>query len=612
MPIKLKKSALDHLTSLHTRAQGINNNLSMLRRRFTMIDMAMERTSEVTLEKLKSIRSAELGRKDRMRNLEVPIIAENVDTLHTKLCDRLTTGYPIFAMIGQPSNTESLRVANQWTALMEQDQDRFGWKPELMDTLLDSVKYNVAAVELTWATGTSSAMVVQTAGQQRVAQSTPYSGCKIRNIDKYNFVFDPTVPLHLLQSRGVYAGYIERMSFLNVVELMAEQNPDYRLVDVLSNALLHMGSSNNYDAPDLHPLESYKQTGSETDWATHFGVATPSSSLLSHVGKYEVFTLYYRCIPQHIGISAKDFGQASANKPVVFKLLFIGTQLVYAEPLTLPFGGLPIFASHLCNSTLGFRINSFAENLDDLQDAGSAMLNGSIASMRKAVSDRMLYDPRFIKSEDINSPNPSSKIPVRVFGMGNKLSDSYAVVPYRDDISQWLMQHMQLINNMASSVSGINKATQGNFTKGNRTMQEFNTVVDNSEARLHKYAENLEARFFAPLKQALKLLYLQNVTGQDIVSRTLEQTVRVDPIAMLKNEVAFRMADGLNSAAKQLNTEVLTAALTTLAQNPVIGQQYDSAAVYADLLLSAKVDISKYRIQQQPTQQQQTPPSGGQ
>lgn len=607
MPIKLKKHTLEHLAQLHTRATATNSLLGTLRNRFAMVDMAIERTSEVTLQKLQSIRSAELGRKDRLRNMEVPLMAEKVDTLQTKLVDKLLTGYPVFAMVGQKGNKASIDVANQYTALMEQDQERFGWQAELMDTLNDAVRYNVAAVELSWAQGRTSSLVLRTAGATRVAESADYSGILLRNLDKYNFVFDTTVPLHQLQSKGVFAGYIERLSFLGVYELLNELNPEYKLQDHISSALLSPTNMPNYFEPMLHPLEANKQQPSQqvqTDWAAHFGFNSADKNGLPHTaGKYEVFTLYYRCIPMHIGITAKDAGDdIDVRKSAVLKLVFIGTKLVYAQPMSLAYGGLPIFAAHLRNGQRGFGVNSFAEDLEDLQDSASAMLNGSIASMRKAVSDRMLYDPRYIKSEDINSANPSSKIPVRVFGMGTKLGDTFAVVPYRDDISQWLFQHMQLTNQMADSVSGVNRATQGNFTKGNRTMQEFNTVMDNSEARLHKYAINIEARLFAPLKQAIKLLYLQNVSSQDIVSRTLETTVKVNPTEMLKYEVTYRMADGLNSVGKQLNTDVLTAALNTIAQSPVLATRYDVAGIFSELMAAGRIDIGKYEIPQQPQQ----------
>lgn len=606
MPIRYQRKTIEHFESLFDKYAPLGGVLDRLRKRFCYVDMAIERTSDVTREKLKSLQASKLGRKDRMRNYEVPIMAEKVDTMHTKLTDLLLTGYPIFAMTGVAGNADTQKVANQFTALMEQDQERFGWQAELSDCLNDAVRYNIAAAEVSWDSGTTSSVVTVRAGEQRVAKSEDYFGVRLAHIDPYNFVFDTTVPLHELQSKGVYAGYFKRHSYLSALEFIGKLNPAYRQQDNISRALAGSGACYKYYEPELHPLDSDKSTTSSQNWAEHFGIS-PVAGIKDAptLGRYEILTLYYRCIPAHIGITTNDTLEDTL-KAAVFKLVYMGNMLIYAEPLTLAYAGLPIFAAHLRNSKKGFGANSFAEDMEDIQDSATAMLNGSLNSMRKAVGDRMLYDARFIKSDDINSPNPVSKIPVRVHGFGTKLSDTYAVIPYRDDISQWMFQHIQFASSMADSVSGINRATQGNFTKGNRTLQEFNTIMDNAEGRLYKHAMQLEARFFAPMKRAIKLLYMQNVSSQDILSRTLDSKVQIDPIQMLRNEAVFKMADGLNSVAKQLNTEVLVAALNTIAQSPVLAQQYNVAGIFAELMRSQRVDIDKYAIQQA------QPPAGGQ
>ena len=610
MALRYKRNTLEHFSRLYHRYINIGNVTTRLRNRFEYIDMAIERTSDTTREKLKSLQAHRLGRKDRMRSYEVPLIAEKVDTLHTKLTDFLLTGSPVFAMVGVRGNAQSQNVANQYTALMEQDQERFGWQSELSDCLRDSIVYNCMAMELTWASGATSSLVTQSAGQARTARSEEYQGIKLKHIDPYNFVFDTTVPLHELQSRGTHAGYLERHSYLSLYELLQTLDPAYKQPDAIAMALKGSNATSNYFEPTLHPLEQDKRNADEMNWAEHFGLAaangTVDADAQATVGRYEVFTLYYRCIPAHVGIGSNDTLQ-DAMKSAVFKLVYIGDALIYAQPLAQAFAGLPIFAAHLRNGKRGFGVNSFAEDLEDVQDSATAMLNGSLSSMRKAVGDRMLYDARFIKSEDINSANPVSKIPVRIHGFGTKLSDTYAVVPYRDDISQWMFQHIQFAGTMADNVSGINRATQGNFTKGNRTMQEFNTIMDNSEGRLYKHAIQLESRFFAPLKRAIKLVYMQNVSSQDIISRTLEQNVRIDPMEMLKYEVVYRMADGINSVGKQMNTDVLTAALNTIAQSPVLATRFDIAGIFAELMATQRVDLTRYALQQQEQPAQEQP-----
>ena len=600
------KKTVEQFAALYTRYINYGNQRDLLNKRFERIERALERASTITPERQKQIAAAKLGRKDKMRSYEVPIIEEKVDTLHTKLVDKLLGGYPVFAMAGVKGNAESQRIANMYTALMEQDQERFGWDTELSDGLRSSTLFNLVAIELSWASQ-NRYMLSSNAGKERSTKAEAYSGVRLRNLDPYNFIFDPTVPLHELQSRGVYAGYIERHNYVSLHDMWLTQQDEFKLRDAMAKALTMPNNTPLYFIPELHPLDGEKSGSAQQTWSEFFDLGGGVDKQLASYGKYEVLTMYTRVIPAHFGIAS-----AEAQKPAPFKLIYVSGELVYVEPLRYAFGGLPIFAAHLRSSARGFTVSSFAENLEDIQDAASSMLNGSINSMRRAVGDRALYNPLLIRAEDINSDNPVSKIPVRLHGFNTGFNNAYQSIPYRDDISQWLFQHMQLAGTMADSVTGVNRASQGNFTKGNRTMQEFDTIMDNSEGRLHKYALTLERRLFAPLKQAIKLTYMQFVSSQDITSRTLETTVQIDPIAMLRSEVVFKMADGMNSVARQMSTDVLVAALNTIAQSPMLAGRYDVAALFAELMLTQKVDISKYQLAQQPAQTAQTGAPNGQ
>ena len=75
--------------------------------------------------------------------------------------------------------------------------------------------------------------------------------------------------------------------------------------------------------------------------------------------------------------------------------------------------------------------------------------------------------------------------------------------------------------------------------------------------------------------------------------------MRIDPMEMLKYEVVYRMADGINSVGKQMNTDVLTAALNTIAQSPVLATRFDIAGIFAELMATQRVDLTRYALQQQ-------------
>lgn len=599
------KKVLENFAALFSKFTAKGGRLDELRTRYERIDRSLERSSDLGAEKQKSLQSARLGRKDKHRALEVPLMSEKVDTLHTKLIDKLLSGYPIFAMAGIKGNPETIRVANMYTALMEQDQEHFAWDTELAEVLLDAVTYNVMAVEVTWSDRARTVMSAQAGKVERKATTTRLSGVKLKHLDPYNLIFDHTVPLHELSTRGVFAGYVERYNYIGLHDLLAELNPEFKIVDNQAAALSGVNAQTLFYVPNLHPLEQDKQQAGETDWSLEFNMGQrPDGALATGQGKFEVVTMYVRVIPHDMGIP-QAAGDRETTRAAPFKLIFVGSTLVYLEPVTYAFGGLPIFAAHLRSASRGFGINSFAENLDDMQDASSSMLNASINSMRRAVTDRGLYNPLMISPDDINSPNPVAKIPVRLHGFNANMDSAYKPMPYEDRISQYAMQHMQLASSMADAATGVNRASQGNFTKGNRTMEEFQTVMDNSEGRLHKFALNVERRLFSPLKSAIKLLYMQYVTTQDVISRTLDQTVKVEPMQMLNSEAVFKVADGLNPMSRVMSTDIAAAALNTIAQSPILAQRYDVAGLFAELMMTQQVDVSKYAIQQQ-----QQPPAG--
>ena len=82
------------------------------------------------------------------------------------------------------------------------------------------------------------------------------------------------------------------------------------------------------------------------------------------------------------------------------------------------------------------------------------MMNSVIAARRRAISDRGLYDPSRVGEEQINSDNPSAKIPVRPAAYGKPLSEAYYAIPFRDDQSGVIMQEMGSVIKLSELISG--------------------------------------------------------------------------------------------------------------------------------------------------------------
>jgi hypothetical protein len=306
-------------------------------------------------------------------------------------------------------------------------------------------------------------------------------------------------------------------------------------------------------------------------------------------GMYEVVTLYRRLIPREWEVVVPNSGQ-----PQVFKLIWVNGKLAYAEPIQAGHEFLPIVIGQMYPGDRD--VKSFVEYITDLQDLATALMTGSLDSMRRAVGDRALYDPTRIRKADIEATSPVSKIPVQTNAYQNGLESAYKQIPYEDRISGSFMQNMGVAINLAEKTTGINGSSQGSFIPGNKTTKEFDTIMSNSTARLQLGATQLEGSFLNPIKEILKLNYLVYAQAESINDKQTEVTITIDP-NMLRNDAPdFKMADGLMPSTKQASTEVLMQAMATIQNNPQLSMEYDVGGMLISILKqSGLTTLNEYK-----------------
>jgi hypothetical protein len=243
---------------------------------------------------------------------------------------------------------------------------------------------------------------------------------------------------------------------------------------------------------------------------------------------------------------------------------------------------------------LGYQTKSLAENALAFQDTASALWNSAIASRRRAISDRGLYDPSRVSSESINSDNPAAKIPVRPAAYGKPLQEAYYPIPFRDDQAGIVFQETDQILRMADKVSGQNPARQGQFVKGNKTREEFNTVMGNANGRDQTIAMLYEAQVFTPMKEMLKLNILQYQSGTQLYNRETQQAIDIDPVSLRKAVVEFKVSDGLTPTDKLVNADVLQVAMQTIASSPQLSQRYNLGPLYSYFMKTQGARIAEF------------------
>lgn len=568
-----------------------------IRTRLERADKEYQRETDRTEEQRLAKKANREGDSSRFQNMTVPVVMPQVEAAVTHQTAVYLTGSPIFGVVASPAFMDE---ALQLESILEDNSIRGGWARELMMFFRDGFKYNLSAIEVTWAEEVT--YTVETDLTKDLKRGIPkeviWSGNKIKRLDIYNTFVDTRVPPTELYKDGEFAGYTEFMSRIKLKSFIAAL-PDKIIGNITPAFESGLGSASgakdasamNYYVPSINPdvtEEDYKVAG--TNWMQWAQLSDIRNKNIDYKDGYEVTTLYAKVLPSEF-----DLRVPGNNTPQIYKLIIVNHEhIIYAEQQTNAHAYLPILLGQPLEDGLSYQTKSLADNGIPFQQLASAYMNSIIASRKRAISDRVLYDPSRITSAHINSPNPSAKIPVRPAAYGKNISDSVHQFPYREDQAGSSMQQMQAILGLANTLAGQNQASQGQFVKGNKTLHEFESVMQNANGRDQLASILLEHQVFMPMKLILKLNTLQFQGGTTIFNRDRDVEVEIDPIKLRKAVLEFRVSDGLTPASKLLNTDAFQVALQVFGSSPQIASEYNVGQLFSYFMKTQGAKISEF------------------
>jgi len=217
-----------------------------------------------------------------------------------------------------------------------------------------------------------------------------------------------------------------------------------------------------------------------------------------------------------------------------------------------------------------------------------------LAGRRRAVTDRVLYDPSRVSEGHMNSPNPSAKIPVRPSAYGKPVGEAVYQFPFRDDQAGINMQEIQALVGFSNTLQGQNAARQGQFVKGNKTDGQWESTMSNATSQDQITALLYEAQVFTPMKEVLKLNMLQYQGAASIYSPSQETVVDVDPVALRKAIINFKVTDGLLPSDKVISGDNMKIAMQVIGSSAPLAQGYNIAPMFSYLMKIDNVDFSAF------------------
>lgn len=573
----------------------INRNQD--RSRLEAIDRAYQSQLNRTEEHLRAKRANAEGDASRYQDITVPVIMPQVEAAVTHQSSVYLSGYPLFGVVSSP---EFMDAAVQLESVIEDQSIRGGWARQLTMFFRDGYKYNFAPMEISWDNEVTYAVEtnLEIDKDRGLPKEVIWSGNKLRRLDPYNTFVDKTVPPTEVYRRGEFGGFTEWMTRIELKSFIARL-PDKIIENIKPAFESGIGGTRNsqdagamnYYIPLINPIiDEVSNTHGGTNWLRWAGLSNTRNMNIDYKDNYEVTTLYAKVLPS-------EFEQRvpNSNTPQIYKLVLVNHEwIIYAELQTNAHAYLPILIGQPLEDGLAYQTKSLADNGLPFQQLSTAYMSSIIASRRRAISDRTLYDPSRITSAAINSANPSAKIPVRPSAYGKNISESVYAFPYREDQQATGMQQIQVILGMANQQVGQNRTDQGQFTKGNRTLHEFDTVMQNANGRDMLASILLEDQVFIPLKQILKLNILQFQGGTTVYNRDKEISVDVDPIVLRKAVLEFKVSDGLIPSDKIINADTLSVALQTIGNSPQIAAGYNVAPMFSYLMKTQGAHITSF------------------
>lgn len=601
--VKVSKDSQARLKEYLMQCKLLAYNNWPIRNSMIRVDQEYMRELDYTDENKKAKIANASGNSTKYRNITVPIVLPQIESAVTYQSSVFLTGTPLFGVVAAPN---VMGPAKQLETIIDNQAVRGGWIDEFIMFFRDGEKYNFGILEAEWKREMLPGFetdITNANNSARISQ-VAWDGNQVNRWDPYNTFWDLRYGTANVSKRGEFIGTTEMISR---VELKAQLISDPAVLKNNITAAFESSTPAVTVSSDSSILTYFIPQISQTklinpallgqfNWMAWAGLE-PNGNQINYKNIYMRTKLYARIIPSDFGLDVP-----AKNTPQVWKFIFVNDDvLVYAQPVSTAFNAMPVFMSQPNRDGLDYQTKSAGENQVEFQNVTTALTNSVIAARRRAISDRVLYDPSRVSEAQINSDNPSAKIPVRAAAYGKPIGEAVYQFPYSDNQSQLMFTEISQFIGMSDKLGGHNAAQQGQFVKGNKTRREYDSVMANANGRDQLKSLIYECQIFTPLKEALKNNILEKQTPATLYSRELQAPVDIDPVSLRKASLQFKISDGLIPSEKLIAGDVLGEVFQTLTQAQGIAAGYNLAPMFSYLVKTQGADLTPF--EKSPAQQ---------
>lgn len=570
-----------------------NSRNEELRNKFDEIDIAYARylNAQARKDLIQSERYGKVACKTSLSPVVSPIVISQVQSTVAYLSEVYLSGYPTFPVASTPerrTESEALEGLIQDHLTLSQSI------PELQLIFNYGARYNILAWDTVWKpiSTYNPTKQVTDLSPNSVTVKIDYKHINaIKSINLRNCHFDRTVSLADVAIDGQYAGYTEiwnRIKLKNFLNYLTSENKltyAKAVEDALSS---NLSTTDFHEDPDISNYIT-NSPNQDKNWDTFGGFTTEVPPGLRQVpsnadGVYCVTKLYVRILPSDFVMTDVP----NKNHVQIWVLYVVNRDVIISfEPYIGAYDRFGMGMSPLIDDGLQLQTQGFGEMAMPLQETVTRLMNIRFQAANRSLQDRALFNPEMIRAADINSPFMGSKIPVAPAAlMNNTMDAAYKQIPFDGRGTENVVADAMMITDWQKELSGMNNASRGQFTKGNRTLGEFDSIMTNSENRQRLPALVVEHRMMTPIKENLKLNILMYGQDTEVISPRTNEPLPVSIEKLQQLNLQFEMADGFTPKSKMANTDFLMAGMNMVAQSAPLQQTFGSQlpAMFAHIM----------------------------
>lgn len=565
--------------------------------RYTRIDKSVAGWIKLTPEDRKRARKQDQNGIPQAVLQNLPITMIQLDDMMTYFAQVFAPSRGMFFTKGKP---DEQTPASGITQLMNNHALHDGYYREVILTLFTILKYNIGGFHGFWDQEIGPRLSVSDSAQQPSIKSDDvvWQGNRLRALDVYNCLYDPSVHPTNLYKDGEWAAMVDLISFYQL-QRDASRGRYFNTVEALASGGGIVDNCTYYKSPpkEAH-LESSEATGA-TNWVA---VLSEVPSGFQGMG-YERVTMYCWLNPlQYNLVPNNPAARASRDSYELWKFTIINDKwIVEATPQDNAHGHLPCYFGLINDDNMGPIARSPGEIMKPLQDFASFLMNAHIQATRKNIWGLTVYDPSVVDLSEIPDGEVAARVALKPTGWGQDVNKAIWEHNRNLDTKQTL-QDMQMVMNMLSQFFPASSMPNQVASIERAVDSQVQAVLQGSNRRMQKGAMLLDHTVFRPIRTAFYFNIVQkydrNIVTTDFSGKILE----VDLGQLKETDLPYIIGQGLKAIDLQAAADKLQMIIFAIIQNPQVASQLDLLGLidYWTSMMDVDVDMTKFRVAQTP------------